>query len=256
MSELRFASLGSGSRGNGTLIGSHQTLVLMDCGFRVNEVIRRMARLQVDPQQLAGILVTHEHSDHAGGVLKLARRYRLPVWMTGGTFDALGRPKFPQLTLINPHEAFAVGDLQVQPYPVPHDAREPCQYVFSDGDLRLGILSDSGEITAHIRERLSACDALLLEFNHCPEMLALGPYPPALQARVGGRLGHLNNQQAVGLLTAIDRSRLQHLVAAHISEKNNLPQRVHAAVAEQLPAEAEALVLAHQDLGLDWRTLS
>ena len=257
MSQLQFASLGSGSRGNGTLVrGSDNTCLLVDCGFSAREAVRRMARLDVLPEQLTGILVTHEHADHIAGVERLANRYQVPVWMTSGTYEAVGKPSLPALQLISPHDAFAVRGIRVEPFPVPHDAREPCQYVFTDGDLRLGVLSDAGEVTPHMRACLSGCDGLLLEFNHCAELLANGPYPPSLRARVGGRLGHLNNDQAGDLLARIDRSRLQHLVATHISEKNNLPERVIAAVARAAPNEVEGLTLAHQDEGLSWRALT
>ncbi|MDY6943587.1 MAG: MBL fold metallo-hydrolase [Pseudomonadota bacterium] len=255
MSQLRFASLGSGSRGNATLVATGETMVLVDCGFSVSQVEHRMAQLDASPDQLAGILVTHEHADHMGGVPRLARKYGLPVWMTTGTFRAARSPSLPSRHLINGHESFAVDGLHVQPYPVPHDAREPCQYVFSDGDCTLGILSDAGDITPHIRMCLDGLSALMLEFNHDLDMLAEGPYPPELRARVGGPLGHLNNLQAVDLLQSLDRTRLQHLVAGHISEKNNTKERVLAAVRAVLPDEAGGMEFATQGKGFDWRAV-
>lgn len=252
---LRFASLGSGSRGNATLVVRDRTRLLLDCGFGLREATRRLATLGLAPADLTAILVTHEHADHIGGVTRLARRHGLPVYMTPGTWQGAGRPDIDRLELISPHEPFVVHDLQVSPYPVPHDAREPCQFLFDDGAHRLGVLSDTGASTPHIVAQLQRLDALLLEFNHDRQLLAQGPYPAMLRRRVGGDWGHLSNCQAVALLLQLDRSRLQHLVAGHISEQNNSAAHVRAALAAVLAAEAEGMELADQDAGLGWREL-
>ena len=252
---MRFALLGSGSRGNATLIEEGSTCLLVDCGFSVREMERRMARLGTSPDRLSAILVTHEHHDHLAGVGALARKYRLPVWLTRGTHTA-GKKRLgelPQAELLNCHSDFAINDLHLQPFPVPHDAREPCQFVFGNGDKRLGVLTDTGRSTQHIEQRLDGCDALILESNHDPQMLASGPYPPALQARVGGGLGHLSNGQAAEILQCIDSGSLQHVVAAHLSEKNNTPELAVEALSEALGCEREWITLADQDEGLGWR---
>ncbi|HXG27618.1 MAG TPA: MBL fold metallo-hydrolase, partial [Nevskiales bacterium] len=253
---MRFAYLGSGSRGNAALIQAGRTLLLLDCGFSVAETERRLARLGVTPADLAAIVVTHEHADHLGGVARLARKHRLPVWMTRGTHAAWLERDVPMPEFCCAHTAFALGDIELAPYPVPHDAREPCQFVFSDGQRRIGVLSDAGHITPHIRASLSGCDALLLECNHDPAMLADGPYPERLKARVGGPLGHLSNAQAAALLGEIDVSRLQHLVATHISETNNRPGLVRAALAAALNCDPGWIAVAEQEQGLDWREVS
>ena len=161
---MRFASLGSGSEGNGLLVESGATRILVDCGFRLSETVRRLARLGLAPSDLAAVLVTHEHDDHVGGVARFARRYDLPVYLTYGTLVALGLrgSMMPRVSLIDSHSPFAIGDLEVHPYPVPHDAREPSQFVFSDGDRRLGLLTDTGDSTPHIERMLSGIDALVL----------------------------------------------------------------------------------------------
>lgn len=255
---MRFALLGSGSKGNATLIEQGDTCVLLDCGFTLRETEQRLARLGRSPEQLSAILVTHEHQDHLGGVGPVARKYGLPVWLSNGTLRAaahrLGR--LPDCRLFNSHTDFAIDALQVHPFPVPHDAREPCQFVLGNGVHRLGVLTDTGRATAHIAHQLDACDALILESNHDSRMLRDGPYPPALQERVAGGLGHLSNDQAAGLLAELDSSRLQHLVAAHLSEQNNRPDLAVAALSGALGCEAQWIALADQQQGLDWREIA
>jgi phosphoribosyl 1,2-cyclic phosphodiesterase len=252
---MRFASLGSGSRGNATLIEAGTTCLMLDCGFSVTEIERRLARQGKRAEQITAVLVTHEHGDHIRGVAALARKFGMPVWMTGGTAQVHQAVAGDVLRVFNPHESFTVRDIQVDPFPVPHDAREPCQFVFSDGARRLGVLTDTGSLTEYIRRALDRCDALLLECNHDLQMLAAGSYPPALKARVGGRIGHLSNKQAARLLSGIDSGCLQHLVAAHLSEKNNSPELARAALADAMSCDADWIAVATQARGLDWREI-
>ena len=250
---LKFSSLGSGSRGNATLVEAGNTCIMVDCGFSVAETRRRLARLGKAPTDIHAILVTHEHSDHISGVAGFARRFGVPVWMTAGTSVMHSATDLPSLDWFDGHTPFGIGDLHITPFPVPHDAREPCQFVFSDGAVRLGVLTDTGSITPHIREQLTRCEALLLECNYDVAMLADGPYPPVLKHRVGGRLGHLSNVQAAELLAALDTSRLTQLVAAHVSEKNNRPELACTALAAALGGDACAVGVADQAVGLAWR---
>ena len=252
---MRIASLGSGSRGNATLVEAGGTCVLVDCGFSGSEAERRLARLGREPACLDGILVTHEHSDHIGGVARLARRHGLEVWMTPGTAAAAGFDTDPAPRLFSSHEPFAIGDLEIHPLPVPHDAREPCQFVFSDGRHRAGLVTDVGSITPHMVHCLRGLDALVLECNHDEDLLRDGPYPPRLKARVGGRYGHLSNAQAARLLAQIDHGRLQHLVAAHLSEKNNRPALARAALAAVVGGTEQDIDVACQARGFGWRDL-
>lgn len=253
---MRFSSIGSGSRGNGTLIEQHNTCLLVDCGFSVKQATQRLARLDKTPEQLSAILVTHEHGDHIGGVAALARRYQIPVWATHGSAMQFNGTELPQLNIFSSHERFEIDDLEVSPFPVPHDAREPSQFIFSEGVHRLGLLTDVGSTTPHIEATLSGCDALLLESNYDSDMLAEGDYPASLKARVSGPRGHLSNCQAAELLGRIDTSRLQHFVAAHLSEQNNIPALVRATLAEALDCEASWVSIADQTVGLSWRELS
>jgi len=192
------------------------------------------------------------------GVVRLARKYSIPVWLTHGTlraqFKTLG--DLPKLTEIDSHSPFTIGDLQMQPYAVPHDAAEPVQYVFSDGARRLGVLTDAGCSTPHIEVTLSGCDALVLECNHDADMLANGDYPLSLKQRVGGRFGHLNNADAAALLARLDNSRLQHIAAAHLSRKNNMPELAVRALSAALNCSEDWIAVATQQEGLDWREVT
>ena len=255
---MQFASLGSGSRGNSTLIETDGTAILVDCGFSMRETERRLQRLSRDIQQVSAILVTHEHGDHVRGVASLSKKYDIPVWSSRGTAKAAKLEGLNELGLwncIDIHQNFEIDSLQIQPIPVPHDAKEPCQFIFSDGDWRLGVLTDTGSTTPYIEEQYSGCDAFILEANHDEGMLANGAYPNSLKHRVGGNFGHLNNRQAKDLLAAIDISKLQYLVASHISDKNNTVALARNKMSEALDADASWIDVASQDEGLDWRTL-
>jgi len=250
---MRFASLGSGSRGNGTLVEQNGTCVLVDCGFSMKEAESRLAKLGSSAEKISAILVTHEHGDHINGVGALARKYAIPVWATGGTFSADRLGERIEMNRICSHTAFAIGDIEVQPFPVPHDAREPTQFVFGNGDKCLGLLTDVGSRTAHLEQQLSGCDALILECNHDKTLLDNGEYPLSLKRRVGGDLGHLSNVQAADILGRLDNSKLTQLVAAHLSEKHNTPVLAQAALAEVLGCAPEWVNVADQQMGFDWR---
>lgn len=229
---------------------------MVDCGFSITETETRLGRLGIAPDALNAILVTHEHSDHVSGVARFAARHDIAVWCTPGTEAACAKQGLRAYSHIGGNTAFAIGDLEVNPVTVPHDAREPVQFVFSDGDLRFGLLTDTGSITPHIARMFDACQALLLECNHDRELLEQGPYPEALKARVGGALGHLSNSQAADLVRRIYTGCLQHLVAAHLSEKNNTQALAREALADALGCDPEWVAVADQDSGLDWRSLA
>ncbi|MFY0663006.1 MAG: MBL fold metallo-hydrolase [Natronospirillum sp.] len=249
---MRFASLGSGSKGNATLIAAANTAVLVDCGFSVKETLLRMARLDFPPEQLSAILVTHEHGDHAKGVMALSRRLNVPVYMSAGTAIALDCTAEARIRVIDLHQTFAIGDIEIQPVAVPHDAREACQFVLGFGAQRLGILTDLGHVTPHVIKAYQAVDALILEANHDPDMLAVGPYPPSLKRRVGGPLGHLSNGQSAELLSQIDIQRLQRVVISHISEQNNDVTLAESVLAAAMPGHEAKLQINLQDTGFDW----
>ncbi|MEE9492310.1 MAG: MBL fold metallo-hydrolase [Gammaproteobacteria bacterium] len=249
---MRFASLGSGSKGNATLVESGATCVMIDCGFSCVQVEKRIKRLKKSPADIDAILVTHEHSDHIGGVARLSRKYHIPVWATPGTLATRQAADMPNANYINSHTAFTIGDLSIQPFPVPHDAREPCQFIFRDGDLQLGLLTDIGNITPHVVEILGGIDALVLECNHDLRMLQDGPYSYSLKQRVGGIFGHLSNDQAARLLSSMDTSRLRKLVLAHLSDKNNHPDLVMNTLTSSVNLDYIDVTIACQAQGLEW----
>jgi phosphoribosyl 1,2-cyclic phosphodiesterase len=254
---MRFASLGSGSEGNGLVVESGGTCVLVDCGFGVRDTAARLARLGLAPSSLSAILVTHEHSDHIGGVPAFAARHGIPVWATFGTLAAVSS-RFEGMTQVygfDSHDRFAIDALEITPVPVPHDAREPVQYVIGDGSWRLGVLTDLGVSTTHVEASLSGCDALVLECNHDVDMLANGDYPYPLKQRILGRLGHLDNDAAAGLLGNIDTTRLKHVIAAHLSQQNNTPELARGALAAALECTPDWIGIAAQATGFGWREL-
>jgi phosphoribosyl 1,2-cyclic phosphodiesterase len=259
---VRFASLGSGSEGNALLVessaatGGRAFRVLVDCGFGLREAERRLARLGCEAAAIDGILVTHEHGDHVGGVFRLARAHGIPVYLTYGTLRATPSAAGcgSLVRVIDSHRGFDLPGLRVEPFPVPHDAREPVQYVLDDGDGRLGVLTDIGHPTAHLPLALSRLTALVLETNHDATLLADSDYPPALKRRISGRYGHLENADSARVLGSLDRSRLRCVVAAHLSRQNNRAALAQAALAPVLGWDPLEVRVADQDEGLGWLT--
>jgi phosphoribosyl 1,2-cyclic phosphodiesterase len=270
---MRFCSLGSGSSGNATLVearsGSHTTRVLVDCGFSLRELTLRLARAGLQLDELDAVFVTHEHGDHVGCALALSRRHAIPLWTSRGTWRAMRKSTDALATLeadeaeahqgllrfARDGEAIVVGAMQLLPYTVPHDAGEPLQLVLTDGAHRLGVLTDTGSSTEHIEQQLARCDALLIECNHDADLLAASAYPASLKARIGGRLGHLSNAQAAELLTRCLHPRLRHVAAAHLSERNNSPDLVRAALAAACGANLGDLPIADPQHGFPWLAL-
>lgn len=254
---LRFASLGSGSKGNATLVSEGRHRVLIDCGFSVTETVRRLARLGVEPQQLDAVFLTHEHSDHSSGVSALCRKYQLPLYTSWGTHAALQQRadvSLLQVFHIACGQEVRIGGMRIEPVTVPHDAREPLQFLIHSTQHKLGILTDLGSITSHVVSRFTGCTALLLECNHDLEMLHDGPYPPRLKQRVSSDWGHLSNDQAHSLLQSIGTRSLRYLVLAHISEQNNSEEKVLQSIAGLDTVEVTTL-LAKQNRGFDWLEL-
>jgi phosphoribosyl 1,2-cyclic phosphodiesterase len=254
---MRFGCLGSGSKGNAWLVEAGDTRIMVDCGFSAREAGKRLARLGLEVSSLSAILVTHEHADHGRGAARLANQARCPVWLSQGShamLETLGiAPTSPRI--VSGQTGFVVGDLEISPYPVPHDAREPTQFVFFDGASRFGLLTDAGHVTPRMEQALEGCDALALECNHEVALLEAGGYPAALKRRILGRNGHLDNAAAATLLRKIAGDRLKHVVAAHLSAHNNAPELARAALAGALGCANDWIGVADQETGLDWRDI-
>lgn len=254
---MKFSSMGSGSKGNALLVsasdGATITHVMLDCGFSVRETERRLARSGVAPSALSAILVTHEHSDHAGSVFQFASRHNLPVWMSYGTFHALGGKSHDlDICFCRDGDELAIGDLAFTAFTVPHDAREPLQFHVTDGTSKLGILTDVGQITPHLSDALRGCDALIIECNHDRQMLAQSAYPYFLKQRISSMHGHLSNEDAAHFIGELDQVRLKKIVAAHLSQQNNTPELVAQQLQAAIQSSRTEMVIACQDNGFDW----
>jgi phosphoribosyl 1,2-cyclic phosphodiesterase len=257
---LRFCCLGSGSEGNALVVevidGLWPTRVLVDNGFNLRQLKRRMARAGLGLDALDAIVITHEHADHAAGVAALARRRRIPVFATAGTARACGlTARGCDWRPLKDGHTVGIGGLAVRPYAVPHDASEPVQFVFSDGAVKLGLLTDIGSVTDAVVAALGGMQVFILECNHDAEMLRTGPYPYFLKTRIGSDHGHLSNAQAAALLARIDRSVLRSVIAAHLSRSNNRPALARAALAQVLNCGDAEVEVADQDQGLTWRAV-
>ena len=256
---MRFASLASGSSGNCLVAEADRTVVLIDCGLSLTETERRLARLGLEPSQVSAILITHEHSDHASGSFEFAAAHRVTVYLTHGTLAAL-KAEGKALdgvgcSIVNGRQSYFIDGMQLTPFTVPHDAREPVQYVLSDGAARLGVITDIGISTPHVEKMLCGLDALVLECNYDRDLLWNGGYPRWLKERIAGPFGHLDNRESERLLAALDRSKLKHVIGAHLSQQNNRPELARAALARALGCEESWVSLATQDDGFDWRTI-
>ena len=248
---MRIASLGSGSKGNATIVCHEKTTILVDCGFSLRQFELRLSKLGVSPQDIDAILLTHEHSDHGSGVVRLSSKFNIPVWSTVGTARAVFDGSFPYNGVCG-GETTQIGCFEIMPVTVPHDAGEPVQFVFChiDSGKKIGILTDTGHITNHIIKAYDNLDGLLLEFNYDQAMLDAGPYPYPLKQRVSGNLGHLSNEQSIYLLSQINTASLTCLIAAHISENNNSPEIVEQQL-KQLDTIPQP-ILASQEIGFGW----
>jgi phosphoribosyl 1,2-cyclic phosphodiesterase len=256
---LRFASLASGSSGNCLVAEAAGTVCLIDCGLSLTETERRLARLGLEASQVSGLLVTHEHSDHACGAFEFAAAHGTTVYLTHGTLAAMKAEgkvhDGVRLVIVNGRQSFFIDGLQVSPFTVPHDAREPVQFVLSDGAARLGVLTDVGTSTPHVQQMLAGLDALVLECNYDRDLLWAGAYPRWLKERIAGPFGHLDNADSERLLAGLDQSRLKHVIGAHLSKQNNRPELARAALARALNCAQDWVGLARQDDGFDWRSI-
>ena len=244
--------LASGSGGNCVVIGGRAGSLLIDCGLSAKECLLRMERAGIDPGTLEALLITHEHIDHVRGADVLARKLEIPVYGTEGTLgDFLCHRRISKKPLVHhtcrDHEVFTLGDFSIEPFSTSHDAREPCGFIIAEGDIRVGYCTDTGIVTPHMHGLLRHCDGLILESNHCPEMLANGPYPEALKRRIRSKHGHLSNPAAAACLHGFGKD-VPQVILAHLSEINNTPVKAIGSAREGLGLffEPERVVVATQ----------
>ncbi|MDR0588577.1 MAG: MBL fold metallo-hydrolase [Burkholderiales bacterium] len=253
---MRFASLGSGSSGNALLVEVNHTRVLIDCGFNFKQTQKRLERLGMAPSDINAVLLTHEHSDHVGGVAAFVAKTNASVFMSYGTHQALnGNAADWRVSLFDSHEVITVGDLHITPFPVPHDARQPVQFILSDGAKQLAIMTDLGKITGCAQRHIDNVDAIVIECNHDATMLKNGPYPEHLKKRIRGDFGHLENDDAANALLAMNTAKLRHVVAAHLSRHNNCPLKVREKLSQALNCTPDWIGVADQQTGFDWREI-
>jgi phosphoribosyl 1,2-cyclic phosphodiesterase len=251
---MEITVLASGSKGNCTLVSGGDGALLVDCGLPAREALSRLSAAGCRDVAIQGILVTHEHVDHIRGVWALARKLRVPVFGTGGTLQDLPRaaPRghLPALHPVGSPSRFDLGGFRIEPFPTSHDAREPCGFFIEDGGSRFAFCTDTGVLAAPLVRDLSRCDGVLLESNHCPEMLATGPYPEPLKRRIRSRRGHLSNTAAAACLREIG-GHLGAVILAHLSEVNNTPGKALASAREGLGfyiGDVEVLVARQREV--------
>ena len=224
---MRFSVLASGSSGNACYVETDHTKIIIDAGLSGRELARRLALIAVDPAAIDALVITHEHSDHIKGVGPLSRRFDIPVYINGPTLKkgmkTLGNLSRP--VHLQTGQTINIHDLVIETFTKCHDAADPMGLVLASNGQRLGIVTDLGRSTPVVEDRIKDCRALVLEFNHDEDMLARGPYPLELKRRIKGQDGHLSNSQAAKLLGNIAHDELNVVVLAHISDKNNAPEK-------------------------------
>jgi phosphoribosyl 1,2-cyclic phosphodiesterase len=231
---MRCTILASGSKGNCAFVQGASGALLIDAGLSAKETLARIGRAGLNPELIEALLVTHEHGDHVRGLDVLARKIDIPVYATEGTLaDFLGHRRTSEKAIRSHvcryHEQFSVGSFSIEPFATSHDASEPCGYVIEESGQRLGYCTDTGVITPAMLALLRQCDGIVLESNHCPEMLANGPYPESLKRRIRSKRGHLSNAEASACIQSLGRD-VPRIILAHLSEINNTPEKaLHSA---------------------------
>jgi phosphoribosyl 1,2-cyclic phosphodiesterase len=222
---LNFTLLGSGSSGNATLVSDGSTHILVDVGLSGRETVRRLAECGLSPQQISAIVVSHEHGDHCRGVAPFAKHLDVPVFMTDGAYAAAGIVIDDcKRQCIETGRAFDVYGMLFTPFAVPHDAADPIAFCIEKDGVKMAIVLDLGYVSNLVVERLKGCDGIVIESNHDINMLEIGPYPWSLKQRVKSRLGHLSNDNVAEYLLREFDGRARHVILAHLSERNNLPE--------------------------------
>lgn len=225
-----FASLGSGSEGNSFLIKTDKTIFMVDCGFNYKETENRLSELGLTFSDINHILITHEHEDHMRAIKMIIKKEKIQISCSYGTAKKIGI--VDEVDIINPGDILVDNDLQVEVVPVPHDAREPCHYVFKKDTLKIGIITDFGSLTPKIIESYSNLNYLVVEANHDANLLMKSSYPTSLKNRIFGKLGHANNDLTFDLISQIKKDKLKKIIFCHLSKQNNQKEIIKHTVKE------------------------
>ena len=258
---LEVRTLASGSSGNCLLVRGGGTSVLVDAGISCRRIVNALRELGVEPGELAGVLITHEHADHIAGLATLTKQYRLPVYASRGTgWELCRRIAFVEEVLrpFEPGEAFQAGALEAASFPTPHDAAQSVGYVLSHGEKRAAVATDLGHVTPEVAQAVRGADLLVCEANHDVEWLQSGPYPYPLKARILGDRGHLSNEAGAELAWTAVESGARTVVLAHLSHENNTPARALEVVGGILARRGAAAVLEaapRSEMGRAYRLL-
>ncbi len=233
---MRLCSIASGSSGNCIYMGTEETHLLVDAGISAKKIEAGLSELELAGEDVQGLLITHEHLDHIKGVGILARRYGLPLYATEGTIneiratECMGSIDEGLYHVIRPDEVFSIGDIEVEPFRISHDAADPVAYRFRHGTKSAAVATDMGVFDDYIVEHLQGLDVLLLEANHDIRMLQVGPYPYSLKQRILGERGHLSNESAGQLLCRILHDDMKKIYLGHLSKENNYAELAYETV--------------------------
>lgn len=237
---MKLCAIASGSSGNCTFVGSEHTSILVDAGVSGKRIENGLCNIEVKPDELQGILVTHEHMDHIQGLGVLARRHHVPIYGTAETINSILRMKnigkIPEelLHYVRPDEAFLINDITVEPFSTSHDASNPVCYTLSAGGHKVGMATDLGKFDDYIISKLTGSDILLLEANHDENMLMVGAYPYYLKQRIVGERGHLSNEHSAKLISRLFHEGLKFITLAHLSKENNYEELAYETVRMEL----------------------
>ncbi|HEY3927726.1 MAG TPA: MBL fold metallo-hydrolase [Candidatus Koribacter sp.] len=260
--------LASGSRGNSTVVTSSQTRLLVDAGLSCKETLLRLAKAECDACALDAILITHEHSDHIAGLNVLAKKLRIPVFITASTLRAYlksahdsqgNKVNLERVENFESGRSFQIGDIAIMPFTIPHDAADPVGFTFRAEGIKAAIATDLGYMPVSVKDHIRGCQMLVVESNHDVEMLRVGPYPWSVKQRVLSRLGHLSNDALADFIVNDYDGAAEYLILAHLSEQNNHPEVARTAAERALDRHGNLfgnkLMLARQDQPLQTVTL-
>ena len=256
---MQFCSLGSGSQGNSFLVRYENCCVLIDCGFGLAETEKRLVRHQINPNDISAILLTHEHEDHVRGAFSLSNKYKLPIYLTNGTYRMCEKRNKSSFNIdfkfIVNEKIFYINNLSITPITVPHDAREPVQFKFVTKESNFAIITDLGFGSKYLLKSISNLNSIVIECNHVDNLLNESDYPESLKNRIGCKYGHLNNKEAARILQSIKKNNLNFIGAAHLSEKNNNPNLVKRDLSFAVSKDESFIKIINQDDGLNWTTV-